>query len=198
MLLTSPPLGYIPKHMSSFDLHLLSTPPAFVLSQDQTLIKYEYLISQIIVLFVFCLYPYLLCCYFFKVLFCFRLSESLFIIHQFSFFVKYFFQVPANFFLMSAVILRQLVYYTSVSLFCQALFYVLFKFLSDASSSFVVFSKTACLLYISFHILSSTFLVPAKFLLMQPLRGSFPRQPVYYTSLFPFCQAENKIKFYFI
>ena len=30
---------------------MLSTPPAFVLSQDQTLIKYEYLISQINFLF---------------------------------------------------------------------------------------------------------------------------------------------------
>ena len=42
-LLTRPPLEYteiLPKlsfHVSPFDLHVLSTPPAFVLSQDQTL-----------------------------------------------------------------------------------------------------------------------------------------------------------------
>ena len=42
-LLTRPPLEYIsflPKlslDISPFDLHVLSTPPAFVLSQDQTL-----------------------------------------------------------------------------------------------------------------------------------------------------------------
>ena len=42
-LLTRPPLELpelLPKlsaHISSFDLHVLSTPPAFVLSQDQTL-----------------------------------------------------------------------------------------------------------------------------------------------------------------
>ena len=40
MLLTRPPLD--PK--VSFDLHVLSTPPAFVLSQDQTLRK-EFLVS---------------------------------------------------------------------------------------------------------------------------------------------------------
>ena len=38
-LLTRSPLGILPKHNSPFDLHVLSTPPAFVLSQDQTLHK---------------------------------------------------------------------------------------------------------------------------------------------------------------
>ena len=39
-LLTRPPLGYIraSSPITSFDLHVLSTPPAFVLSQDQTLV----------------------------------------------------------------------------------------------------------------------------------------------------------------
>ena len=39
-LLTRPPLGYIQASspITSFDLHVLSTPPAFVLSQDQTLV----------------------------------------------------------------------------------------------------------------------------------------------------------------
>ena len=37
-LLTRPPLGKSPKELASFDLHVLSTPPAFVLSQDQTLV----------------------------------------------------------------------------------------------------------------------------------------------------------------
>ena len=41
MLLTRPPLSLIfhPKtsHMTSFDLHVLGMPPAFILSQDQTL-----------------------------------------------------------------------------------------------------------------------------------------------------------------
>ena len=36
-LLTRPPLRKIPKDFSPFDLHVLGTPPAFVLSQDQTL-----------------------------------------------------------------------------------------------------------------------------------------------------------------
>ena len=39
MLLTRPPLIRFPKETSSLDLHVLGTPPAFVLSQDQTLNK---------------------------------------------------------------------------------------------------------------------------------------------------------------
>ena len=37
MLLTRSPLDHRPKAMAPFDLHVLGTPPAFVLSQDQTL-----------------------------------------------------------------------------------------------------------------------------------------------------------------
>ena len=36
-LLTRPPLTSEPKFLRPLDLHVLSTPPAFVLSQDQTL-----------------------------------------------------------------------------------------------------------------------------------------------------------------
>ena len=39
VLLTRSPLIRSPKGTSPFDLHVLSTPPAFVLSQDQTLQK---------------------------------------------------------------------------------------------------------------------------------------------------------------
>src|SRR3954468_1233088 len=37
VLLTRSPLEYPPKEAFPLDLHVLSTPPAFVLSQDQTL-----------------------------------------------------------------------------------------------------------------------------------------------------------------
>ncbi len=37
VLLTRPPLIREPKSSSPFDLHVLGVPPAFVLSQDQTL-----------------------------------------------------------------------------------------------------------------------------------------------------------------
>src|SRR5579875_2138592 len=37
VLLTRSPLGFPPKRNPPFDLHVLGTPPAFVLSQDQTL-----------------------------------------------------------------------------------------------------------------------------------------------------------------
>ena len=39
VLLTRPPLNPFPKKLHSLDLHVLGTPPAFVLSQDQTLNK---------------------------------------------------------------------------------------------------------------------------------------------------------------
>ena len=38
-LLTRSPLSKNPKNFTPFDLHVLGTPPAFVLSQDQTLKK---------------------------------------------------------------------------------------------------------------------------------------------------------------
>ena len=38
-LLTRSPLSDHPKKITPFDLHVLGTPPAFVLSQDQTLKK---------------------------------------------------------------------------------------------------------------------------------------------------------------
>jgi hypothetical protein len=37
VLLTRSPLSPVPKDWFSLDLHVLSAPPAFVLSQDQTL-----------------------------------------------------------------------------------------------------------------------------------------------------------------
>ena len=37
MILTRSPLSPVPKDRFSLDLHVLSAPPAFVLSQDQTL-----------------------------------------------------------------------------------------------------------------------------------------------------------------
>jgi hypothetical protein len=37
VLLTRSPLNQVPKDLIALDLHVLGTPPAFVLSQDQTL-----------------------------------------------------------------------------------------------------------------------------------------------------------------
>src|ERR1700710_1416997 len=42
VLLTRSPLEYFPKEAFPLDLHVLSTPPAFVLSQDQTLHEKPY------------------------------------------------------------------------------------------------------------------------------------------------------------
>ncbi len=53
-LLTRPPLKHIPsrpkpfQNMSPLDLHVLGTPPAFVLSQDQTLTFNPFSLSQLL------------------------------------------------------------------------------------------------------------------------------------------------------
>ena len=39
-LLTRPPLTHFPKETRPFDLNVLCTPPAFILSQDQTLVLF--------------------------------------------------------------------------------------------------------------------------------------------------------------
>ena len=41
MLLSRPPLATSPKTVLPFDLHVLGTPPAFILSQDQTLRQFS-------------------------------------------------------------------------------------------------------------------------------------------------------------
>ena len=48
-LLTRPPLSYesLGFIITPFDLHVLSTPPAFILSQDRTLIKKVVLVPEI-------------------------------------------------------------------------------------------------------------------------------------------------------
>ena len=46
MLLTRSPLEYPASGAFPFDLHVLSTPPAFVLSQDQTLHKINFRRNQ--------------------------------------------------------------------------------------------------------------------------------------------------------
>ncbi len=58
MLLTHPPLAALKSigastsiiKLSSFDLHVLGTPPAFILSQDQTLKLRE--LKELIIVFV--------------------------------------------------------------------------------------------------------------------------------------------------
>ena len=64
VLLTRPPLIHFPKETSSLDLHVLGTPPAFVLSQDQTLNKKfdihskTYLIKELLVCYICILFNF--------------------------------------------------------------------------------------------------------------------------------------------
>ena len=52
VLLTRPPLASLPKEIHSLDLHVLGTPPAFVLSQDQTLNKKFNLLLKLLWVFI--------------------------------------------------------------------------------------------------------------------------------------------------
>ena len=52
VLLTRPPLNPFPKELHSLDLHVLGTPPAFVLSQDQTLNKKFNLLLKLLWVFI--------------------------------------------------------------------------------------------------------------------------------------------------
>ena len=52
-LLTRSPLSKGPKPLAPFDLHVLGTPPAFVLSQDQTL-EFNLFKKQISLFFALC------------------------------------------------------------------------------------------------------------------------------------------------
>ncbi len=49
VLLTRSPLMYPPKGASSLDLHVLGTPPAFILSHDQTLRYFLYRIKRSVI-----------------------------------------------------------------------------------------------------------------------------------------------------
>ena len=51
-LLTRPPLNPFPKELHPLDLHVLGTPPAFVLSQDQTLNKKFNLLLKLLWVFI--------------------------------------------------------------------------------------------------------------------------------------------------
>ena len=123
-LLTRPPLshnGLPPEGLgASFDLHVLSTPPAFILSQDQTLVK-----SVCSVRMTLAIHPLLL---FWKSLASITRinnvrSENF--IFEFSGMVA----VQLSMFLF-AVSLRQLVYYISLAVACQQLFYFSFSRIS--------------------------------------------------------------------
>ena len=101
---------------ASFDLHVLSTPPAFILSQDQTLVK-----SVCSVRMTLAIHPLLL---FWKSLASItRINNvrSEKFIFEFSGMVA----VQLSMFLF-AVSLRQLVYYISLAVACQQLFYFSF------------------------------------------------------------------------
>ena len=103
VLLTRPPLASLPKEIHSLDLHVLGTPPAFVLSQDQTLTKKFNHLLKLLWVFVLRLSKELLV-YFNYILFNFQRpftlspSSDFFILSSSKLFVNTFFE---NFFYFS-------------------------------------------------------------------------------------------------
>ena len=96
VLLTRPPLASLPKEIHSLDLHVLGTPPAFVLSQDQTLTKkFNHLLKLLWVLFLRLLKELLV--YFNYILFNFQRPFTL--SHPSDFFILSSTQLLVNIFL---------------------------------------------------------------------------------------------------
>ena len=186
MLLTRPPLRIKTNPYSPFDLHVLSVPPAFVLSQDQTLYKSCISISvstKLRSLFnnacVITAHFYTLCLSFpfFKgisrvvtlfALFnfqdavsCFALLRNTFIISHSEDFVKYFFKFFQNFlFVIFAVLCRPafLLYHIQFSL--SSTFFEFFEKLFCVTAS--PFRPAFLLYHFQFN-LSSTFSSFSKF-----------------------------------
>ena len=129
-LLTRPPLTFqsLGFMKSPFDLHVLGTPPAFILSQDQTLMfKFVRSKSVWLILPFYCCFRFLFSEISLRTfLFCLEFSGL-----HYCLFVK----VP--FFLLevfpeelSFLSLRQLIEFIISSSVCQELFYFIFKLLS--------------------------------------------------------------------
>ena len=102
------------KISASFDLHVLSTPPAFILSQDQTLVKNVCIRVRIAWQFCSCLL------FWFDIFRC-PFLKNLF--KEFSGFVVYCSVINV---LCYCRFMRQLLYYIKVFHVCQQLFYFLF------------------------------------------------------------------------
>ena len=116
-LLTRPPLDRISAStdLLSFDLHVLSTPPAFILSQDQTLVKNVCIRVRIAWQFCSCLL------FWFDIFRC-PFLKNLF--KEFSGFVVYCSVINVLF--CCCRFMRQLLYYIKVFHVCQQLFYFFF------------------------------------------------------------------------
>ena len=111
-LLTRPPLTFGASSSGPFDLHVLSTPPAFILSQDQTLCKSLFFLLKTtvwlsLVFTVWFIEPFFECKEFSRIvcvsLFSYqgacRSRDSLFILALHFRFVNNFFQIFQIFFL---------------------------------------------------------------------------------------------------
>ena len=141
VLLTRPPLASLPKEIHSLDLHVLGTPPAFVLSQDQTLTKKFNHLLKLLWVFVLRLSKELLV-YFNYILFNFQRPFSA--SHRSDFFILSLLSTLVNNFFKSFWRLpsqRNLFYH-----FANSLSITCFKFLWLASAT--CFILPSCLIII--------------------------------------------------
>ena len=144
-----------------FDLHVLGVPPAFVLSQDQTLHRVVspnqfYLILKSGSLRIarnYCL-RFIVLSDFSK----YNADFTIWIDQGFQFFLPFLFSHCSVFkmqfssFLRGFVLVRRLIYYTTLSDFCQAFFKVFLKFFLDrGSGSFPVSLDQVVSLFIIPH-----------------------------------------------
>ena len=140
-LLTRPPLSsekfcfvasYSTSHIRTpFDLHVLSTPPAFILSQDQTLKSSLILFRTTLAFLSFerlskglfrC--PFGLYCFWGTISRLLRMKIS----NEFSG-LSYCLIIKVHYFSLSSVLPKQLNQFTTVLCVCQALFWIILKIL---------------------------------------------------------------------
>ena len=132
VLLTRPPLASLPEEIHSLDLHVLGTPPAFVLSQDQTLTKkFNHLLKLLWVLFLRLLKELLV--YFNYILFNFQRPFTL--SHPSDFFILSSTQLLVNIFLKlfcflikCCLLFWRLPYNIIIKIICQHILLIFFIF----------------------------------------------------------------------
>ena len=108
-LLTRPPLASGASSLRPFDLHVLSTPPAFILSQDQTLCKSLFPLKTTVWL---------------SLVFTVWFIEPFLIMNVKNFRESYVFHCLV----IKVPVLRQLVYFITSFRTCQLLFLIFFNF----------------------------------------------------------------------
>ena len=131
VLLTRPPLNPFPKELHSLDLHVLGTPPAFVLSQDQTLNKKFNLLLKLLWVFIrlkrIAGFILTIFCSIFKDHFILSLSSDFFILSSVKAYVNTFFKTFFKCFLVFCFVSDDFFILSSLKTYVNIFFNIFYK-----------------------------------------------------------------------